>query len=272
MVHLCFKMSYVKRIYNMRIKVLNWNVYVDNDNVDDIIAFIDEQKADVVCLQEVSPKVFQRLEKIDSYFIVKAVDEYHSDRLSYLVIISKHPMANTKKPFQAFPYKKEVRTFPAWLLRWREGQEFMYADVEFLINSEKGEYSEPIRFFNVHLDAAVGPWTRLQLFTQVLSRRNKKGRNIISGDLNVLSNWYMYLFRIFLGSWKRYLVHEPILFKKIFKRRKLQNIFSGFITHKHTNSQLDYILAPEGMNVVDKRVFDNALGSDHKPIMIEIGL
>lgn len=253
----------------MKITVLSWNVWFDNERLDDIISFINEQQADVVCLQEVSQALFERLKELESFFVVNAIDEYHGDEPAYLVIISMHPMAKTRKPVRAIKYRKSVRTLPAWIMRWREGQEYLYADVEFELD-ERGTYSDPVRFFNVHLDSAVGPWTRLQLFGQVLRHRMRKGRNIIAGDLNVLSTWYAYLYRVLLGSWKHFLVEEAKLFRRIFKRRKLKNIFEGMFTHRVVDSQFDYILVPEGMDVVSKKVVADTLGSDHKPILIEV--
>lgn len=253
----------------MKITVLSWNVWSENRKIDAVVDFLNSQHSNIMCLQEVSHELYLRLKADSAYHVYQAIDEYHGDSLSYLVIAGRHPLANTKKPHRSFKFKKGLRTFIARLFRWREGQEYHYVDMDFSLH--KGDdTSSRIRFFNVHLDSAVGPWRRLRLFKQVLRRRDRNGRNIICGDFNVLNTWYAWLYRLILGSWGDAWVKERSIFLKLFKKRRLKNIFDGFITHNTFASQLDYILVPEEVEVLSKKIFEESYGSDHKPILVEL--
>ena len=78
----------------MKLKLLNWNVWVFNSETEKIAQFLNEQKADVVCLQEVSAALLSDLMRRTSYPVMfKALDAYHKsggDRSpSFLVLMTR---------------------------------------------------------------------------------------------------------------------------------------------------------------------------------------
>ncbi len=247
----------------MRLKLLNWNVWVFNDETEKVLQFLAEQNADVICLQEVSLHLLEKLARETACpFLFKARDTYHKkngDRNpSFLVIMARQRVIDAK----AVLFKRQKkRIFFARLLGIEEGIEFQYADI--LCGEER------LRFFNVHLECVAGPKRRVAQFDEV-TRVFQKGINIVCGDLNILSVWYAFFLRFIFGSWDELWEREHDFFARVFGKHKLWNIFEGAVTHDFTGNQLDYVLVPRETSVVSKMISPDSIGSDHRPMLVEL--
>ena len=227
--------------------------------------FLVSQDADVVCLQEVSSPLLEKLTRDTAYpFLFTARDMYHAGNgaksPSFLVIMARCRIVGA----DAVAFKKQKkRTFLARFLGVEESIEFQYADI--LCGDER------IRLFNVHLECVAGPKRRTAQFDEI-TLMFQKGANIVCGDLNILRTWYTFLFRIILGSWDELWEREHDFFTRVFGKHRLWNIFEGAITHDFTGNQLDYILVPEETEVASQRIFSDSVGSDHRPMLMEFSL
>ena len=247
----------------MKLKLLNWNVWVFNNETERVLKFLREQDADVVCLQEVSAPLFEKLEHSSAYpVLLKARDTYHKrngDRQpSFLVIMARHRVVDPRAVL--FKRQKE-RIFAVRLLGIEEGIEFQHADI--LCEGKR------LRFFNVHLECVAGPKRRMAQFDEV-TRVFQNGANIVCGDLNILRAWYAFFLRLLFGSWDELWEREHDFFARVFGKHNLWNIFEGAITHDFTGNQLDYVLVPDSVRVLSKQVFPETVGSDHKPMLVEL--
>lgn len=265
----------------MEITILDWNVWSDNENVDEVVDFINNQKADIVCLQEVPIAIYNKLSRLPSYFVMRALDSIYRGKKCFLVMLVRHPLVVSENSFGSHKFKKKgIGTLFAKIARWEEGQEFQYVDINFSHQKEDDGYHDSVRFFNVHLDSAVGPRSRLKLFNQVLEKCNLGSKNIICGDLNVLRTgsfgkfytWVTMAYRIILLVWSEILIKEHEIFEEAFKDRGLTNIFKGYVTHKNTDYQLDYILLPPGVEAVKKKMHKEMYESDHPALRARLKL
>ena len=249
----------------MVLSLLDWNVWVFNEDLEGVLAFITAENADVVCLQEVSVPLLEKLTRETPYpFLFKARDAYHKrdgDRNpSFLVIMARHRVVGA----DAIVFKRQKkRILLARLLGIEEGIEFQYADI---LCGEKR-----VRFFNVHLECVAGPKRRVAQFDEV-TRLFQYGANIVCGDLNILRVWYTFFFRLVLGSWDELWEREHDFFARVFGKHALSNIFEGAVTHDFTGTQLDYILVPKATRVEEKVLFEDTFGSDHRPMLVRLSV
>ncbi len=249
----------------MPLTLLNWNVWVFNEDTEAIIRFIAAQDADVVCLQEVSAPLLAELKQRTAYHIFTAHDAYHrsnGDRTpSFLVILTRRRVVGA----DAVRFRRQKkRTLLARFLGIEEGLEFHYADIV----SASGTH---LRIFNAHLECITSPRRRILQFREVC-RRLDSGVNIVCGDLNVLRVWYGFFLRLILGSWEELWEREHELFARVFKENNFLNVFEGEVTHGFTGSQLDHVLVPKETKIASQHVFPGSHGSDHNPILVELGI
>lgn len=253
----------------MSLTILNWNVWCENGDLDTVIGFLRAQDADIVCLQEVPEPLLKNLAALPSYSFAKARDSYHRKNgkkfPSLLVILSKCKMKAGSVKFKRQP----KRSFIARLLGFEECLEFQYADVVF--SEHHSESRKALRVFNVHLESIAGPKLRIARFAQALRFLDARKKNLICGDLNIFRAWYSWGWRLILGcSWDELWFREYEVFEKMFARRGFANVFSGETTHAGSGNQLDYILIPEETKIIRRVLFEDAYGSDHKPMLVEI--
>lgn len=246
----------------MNLKLLDWNVYVSNNEIERVLEFLLRENADVVCLQEVSPRLLETLTRETSYSLFKARDAYHKmdgDRNpSFLVLLTRHRVVGA----DAIVFKKQKkRSLLVRILGFEEGLEFQYADI---LCGEKC-----VRIFNTHLECVASPKRRMAQFNEV-TRIFQKSMNIVCGDLNIFRGRYAFALRLLLGSWDELWDREHEFFGRVFGMHALRNIFEGAITHDFTRSQLDYVLVPEGAEVISQTVLSDSVGSDHRPMVVEL--
>lgn len=270
----------------MRLKILNWNVWSGNTNVDDALNFLASAGADIICLQEAPAALVERLGSLSSYVLIQAVDAIHRQRFSsvpnYLVILVRNTVTITRTVCPHFKKRRRSnllarlfgmeRTLLALFLGWYEGIQYQYVDIR-INNVENSREGRGIRIFNAHLSSAVGPRTRRRQFAEILKCFDEDKTNIFCGDLNVLilKRWWGIFPRLALfDSWSELWERECEKFQEMFLGWKLRSACDEEITHEATGCHLDYILTPDGVSIVAERVFPHTCGSDHKPLCVEI--
>ncbi len=255
-------------------KVVSWNTLFVNQKLERAFEFIRESDADLICLQEVSTKLLERLKTLP-YAL-----EYRSDMTkhfrkgpvhTYNVILSRYEVVNRGEvPFPDYwpllPLRARflftlLRPLKFTKIRDRGG---LFVDVR--------EGGRTLRLFNLHLILAHPAW-RASEFEAAMLERDPSLPTVICGDFNILESPRVTLFNWFFGGklsdaffWKR----ERSRMERRFVEHELLNAFAGYKTHPISKSQLDHILVSRGLSVEDASVVRDRHGSDHHPIIATI--
>jgi endonuclease/exonuclease/phosphatase family metal-dependent hydrolase len=252
-------------------KIISWNLWSDNPNqAQNLERLLADFDPDVVCLQEVNLATLAWINSQDGYNSISAID-YYSKKMGdnaehYLVILSKSRILNLEG-INKFSVRHITRN-SIWeiLNQWIESVEYQFADIEL----EGRNY----RIFNVHLEVASGPKVRFAQFKETVYRfnREKDAQNIVAGDFNIYAKWYVSIFIGWLLGFRllEYYINERKVFRKIWARNGLKNVFENKITYKKFKLQLDHILVPIERKVEKNKVIEDGYGSDHQPIYLKL--
>ena len=247
-------------------KIINWNIYKKNRNIQKAITFLRQQQADVICLQEFPIDQINLIENIGFYITTcEEVHIYHKKQKpimrAYSVILSRFPIIQSS----VIPHKK--RYMPSNGKR----EKYAYFQADTLsadIDTPQGLF----RVFNIHFKCFAGPHHRLSQFAEVMKHLSPERHNMVCGDFNSFGKpwvnvllWKLFYFRI-----QDIPINESKRLAKILKTHHLQNPLEHQVTFLKFPVQLDYILIPEHLEVKAKRAFFRLHGSDHFPLMLEV--
>lgn len=247
----------------MTLKVFSWNMYCNNRNFAGALKFLEEQNADVMCLQEVPTDIARMLEKKTQWHISQAKAHHRGHRRvkTRNVIISRYPIK--EKGASSF-LEDEKPSIKSRITGLCGPLEFQYIDIK--------PGKRKVRIFNSHLECNTSPRIRVEQFKQVLQLSHKSSLNIYCGDLNTYGEWYLNLFVGYISNYKLKDISssERNLFNALFREYELNNVFHGNVTYPLFRLQLDHILVPNDVPVVSKMVYHKRYGSDHRPISVEV--
>jgi len=247
-------------------KIINWNLYYENKNLEKSLSLILSKNPDIICLQEFNYKKFSLLKKYKRYRFFHAksfsILKKSFEEPGYLVVGLKKPI-DGKIKVTSTP-KLYVNNWVKWFMGWNEG-------LGSLIMNIKIENKE-IRLFNLHLSCAATPSQRLTEMKFFMKYLRPDGNNIVCGDFNVSGKHYHKLFGWLFGfKLKDYFSNERKSFNHLFKKYELKNIFKNKITYPFLNLQLDHILIPKKWGVLKKIVIKKSISySDHFMLFSDI--
>jgi endonuclease/exonuclease/phosphatase family metal-dependent hydrolase len=256
-------------------KIYSWNVYCFNKKVDEVTSFIRELDFDVLCLQEVTPALLERLKELPFHltYHIDVIRLFSKKRIekNYVAILSRHPVrASNTLQFFDFPFPLHTRVFITLmrLVNWSFITErgAVYADVEV--------ENALVRVFSVHL-TLWGPTNRKNEFEAVLGHVEPNGPTIVCGDFNVIEYGPMKILNWLLGAPLKEATPwypERDLFEERFKEAGFTNPLRGSVTHTFSKSQLDHILVSADMKTTSAWVHPEKRGSDHQPVGVEVSL
>ncbi|MDB5265433.1 MAG: hypothetical protein JWM39_146 [Parcubacteria group bacterium] len=255
-------------------KIYSWNILCYNTKFKEMCDFIEHLDFDVLCLQEVTPELLACLKKMPFHMVshvdvIRLVSDKNHEK-NYVVILSKHPIANTGTlQFFDFPFPLHTRFFIALMKPFHFSfiteRGAVYAD----INLGNGVLT---RVFSVHL-TLWGPHNRAKEFEAVLGHVQPGRPAIVCGDFNIIEYGPMKILNWLLGSPLREATPwypERDLFEERFVAAKMHNPLKGKVTHGFSRSQLDHILLTEGLNAKRAWVHPELHGSDHNPVAVEL--
>jgi endonuclease/exonuclease/phosphatase family metal-dependent hydrolase len=259
-------------------RIYSWNVLRSNRNLEELYSFIEELDFDVLCLQEVTQEMLERLQKM-KFHVAHHVDRYaevvhffkkNVMEVNYVVILSKHEILKVGQiefPTLLDTFRSRVFSYFMGLLRkWEAITNLgsVYADIKI--------QDKVIRIFSVHL-ALWNPKTREREFNDLVKYLPEKGSAIIAGDFNILEFGPIKILNWLLGGSIREGMPwypERRLFEERFARVNLQNPLLGKITHKFSRSQLDHILTSKDLHLKNAWVVSDSHGSDHQPVGLDV--
>jgi endonuclease/exonuclease/phosphatase family metal-dependent hydrolase len=254
-------------------KVISYNIYRHNKQLNNVFNFLQTSNADIICLQEV-PKIFLNKLQTDNpnkYYInysneyfIKSKKNKHKSILLYNVILSKSKPEKIKE----IPHLEHDK-FPIyyqWINKYDNLDiKGLYID----ITNSKQKY----RIFNSHLECVASPNFRINQFKNLYTHKALNRKNIFTGDYNVFASPLLSIFvGIFSGyKPKDYTIIEKNQFKKLFETLNLKNIFHRKRTFKTFPFQTDFIVTDKQIIFDKPTVHKKELnGSDHFPISVEI--
>lgn len=256
-------------------KIYSWNVYCYNRRREEVCAYIRKLDFDVLCLQEVTPKLLECLKEFP-YEIV-----YHThvirfqassyEERNYVVLLSKLPIrSHGTLDFADLPLPAYLRGLVRFLHRFRWSliteRGSVYADVLY------GDI--PIRVFSTHL-TLWGPGNRAEEFSVLMKHVLHGMPTVIAGDFNVIEYGPMKIASWILGAPIREALPwypERALFEERFRKYGFVNPHRKQITHGFSRSQLDHVLVSRELSATRAWVDPELHGSDHYPVGAELEL
>jgi endonuclease/exonuclease/phosphatase family metal-dependent hydrolase len=237
-------------------KIISWNINALSKKKSKV-PFILRQKADVICLQEVTDALLAELRKSDYHIYLSSEVKGRKD--AYSIIMSK----KEARHHRIIDYRHMHKSFWRFFLKILGGIE-SFESVGHM--ADIGKY----RVINLHLPSFASPYVRQEELEAALAL--KKENTIICGDLNTYGIWYINWFLAFILNIriKDLFKNEIKEFGKIFRVHRLKNIFKGEKTSTFVNitkHHSDYILVSHDQKERYHKVFRYRHGSDHHMIM-----
>jgi endonuclease/exonuclease/phosphatase family metal-dependent hydrolase len=273
-------------------KIYSWNVLRENKKLDDVYRFIEETDFDVLCLQEVTQEMLERIQSMP-FSTAYGIDKYlHPTRffsklfskesielkkgaakeVNYLVIVSRHEILDRKEiALPEVPHPLISRLFEyamAVLMKW---QSFSHPGALYADSMISGKM---VRIFCVHLTLWT-PKVRASQFSLIAGHVENDMPAVICGDFNILEFWPVTLLNFLCGGavWQAMPGYsERSSIEKLFAAQGFRNPLRGKVTHHFSRSQLDHILVSKGIEVTNASVLADSHGSDHQPVCVEASI
>lgn len=207
-----------------------------NKKVEDIVKFIEENKIDIINLQELYPSCERKLRKSLKDYQITGKYRY----LYFPKINESNPIITNKKIISTKTYR--LPHLPSLLNR---------IITKTVISIE----NKQITILNTHLDYKHQLAKKRQL--QVILKLLKKETNpiILTGDFNLKNN--KELFNDFVKELEKLNIYHVEIDEKTLKTSKYKRA-------------IDHIFLSNDFKLLDKKVVKNIETSDHYPILIKV--
>ena len=262
----------------MKIKFLTLNIY-NGHFIDDCIAFLKKENADVFVLQEVyrggsgeTNRDYQALDILKNSF-----PDYHSYySAEFFKIINGSKVEAGNAIFSKFAISKTSSVFVAGNYQERKidnAQEFMNSGRNLQFASIKLSNTE-LNIFNIHgvwgFDGQDNP-ARLRMSEIVVKEIKDKQNTILAGDFNLLAN------TITIKNIEKYLTNVfsnrlPTTFNLKMKREGIKKGFNNWKSNDlkgYAVSAVDMIFVSPNLKILESYQ-PKVDVSDHYPLIIEV--
>jgi endonuclease/exonuclease/phosphatase family metal-dependent hydrolase len=269
-------------------KIVSWNICIDNNyQEDNLVELINNhleggRAIDILCLQEVGQACLDYItsQLSQTYHIAYTVNfcrkiSRKNQEKAYLVTLSRYPIIEANpivlhhnKPRSLFSKYLGINTI-------RRGLSVLIQSTN-QVNRNNNKTHNQVQVVNIHLEVAAGPSRRIAEFIEVMNslytQDFMKIPAVICGDFNIFSSplfaWLIGLLLNYTPS--DYTTFERKEFEELFKRYKLNNIFSKFVTFRRFGLQLDHILISDNLKSVFNDISNKTYQSDHHQLISEI--
>jgi len=244
-------------------------MYYQNPDLERAFSFIANLDFDVLCLQEVPERFLERLKKLP-YNMAHSLDIQRFERgetiRNYCVILTRHTVLSTKPlmfPDLRRPLRTKLLQFALWRLRRIEKRGSLCADIALPAGT--------FRVFCLHLTLSY-PERLMREFDLAMKQPDPETPTIVCGDLNIVESPCISVLNWLEGGRVRDIFawrSERREMEKKFAELDLQNPLRGTHTQTIARSQLDHILVPKNLRIVQAKVLPDRYGSDHNPVFVE---
>jgi exonuclease III len=247
-------------------RITSWNVYGKNRDIENIIKFVKQSDADVICLQEISYDMLARLRKEFDWYFQATTDFFENNQEAFLVIMTRKPFTFSEnnalsRNIKQTPYQR--------FMRWQEVMSFQ--QVEYVLEGKK------YLIVNIHLSNGAAPKRRIDEMRYILktiNNRNPDSEIVLCGDMNTFGNPFL---NFFIAPFFNYKTSEIFTndvkeFTKLMKTNGFTDALPVATTQKlyFMNFKLDYIFLTNKSKVIKSDVIKDSFGSDHNPVYVEI--
>lgn len=245
----------------MHVKLLQWNILY-KEKIENIVEFLKEINADVICLQElgIGCRFNPMIEDTPSYVSSQLGLNYYFERAH-----TKNDASDMKAIgngiFTRFNINKKNHFYvqePKSIQRSYQDEGRVYIEVELDINNK------PFNVATTHLSYVhkfqINDQKRIEIDTFINHIKNKQEKYIVTGDLNSTPDSYIIseLSKYFVDCGPKY--GEPTWTTKSFD-------YQGFYEDK-LRWRLDYLFASKDVKIFSSEVIKTNY-SDHLPILVK---
>ena len=244
----------------MKVSILQWNILYE-ENIKNIIAFLRKNKADIICLQELSldspiqnnidtPKYVAQALGYSYYY--RRIPVYASKELKVLAngIFSRFPIASSRSDWIQKPAQRSSDY---------SYQHRAYVEVRLKVGKDILDVGTTHTSYTHHFINTARKRQEARKLIKLIE--NKRTKFILTGDLNSRPNSYT------LKSLRKHFKHAgPAYSQKTFTTKYFT--YKGF---KETglNWRLDYVFTTEDVKVLNSKILKTKY-SDHLPILTTI--
>lgn len=250
------------------VKIFNWNMSCMNPFIRRSIDLAYKYNPDVIVLMEVKQQGLDYLLQNKEYTTVFCRDlAYHDAPPCYITFSTKRKI----NKHSSFTYFNETYDSPFNRYVERKYKQF---GVHEALKTTIELFGIDYTFYAAHLSWAVPPEHRLKEMSSLFNLFDKYENTIVAGDFNVYGSNKLYnklLGKLFGYTADSYKIDERMFVDNFIQDLKLQNPFAGTLSFPLVpfKGQLDHILIPHSLNVINARLFKFTHWSDHRPQLLE---
>lgn len=217
-------------------KILVWNVYLMNQHLDEIDELIRRHDPDIVAVIECNDRLAEKLSELRTHYTSEMwTPGWHSQGV---VVLTKLPETKIKK-------------------------QFVYGMQLTQVSFRPRESNKTHQLYVLHTLSPGWPGDRVDtrnrqlLDTVTLANENEVDPQILMGDFNT-SPWSQ-IFRQALSQ------------GNLIDTRRYRGYFSSWPSFFYDfGIPIDHALVNEKVNVISREVLSDGIGSDHRPVILEI--
>ena len=243
-----------------------WNVLDENADAARILRFLDDAVPTLAALQEVTAEHVAAL-RAAGWSVCVGEDFARGTSVRYLAFASRRPV----RWYRVRPINADRTISPSVVGRrmgWAECLAFLIAGWD---GGDVGVDGTEVALACVHLSCAAPPRQRSRECEAILSALPPGRPAIVMGDFNAFGRpWLSPLVAPAFGlGWRDLVRHELRDLRTAAHRHGLGPIVDG-VTYPRFRLQLDQVLV-RGVAVERVEVVPDPYGSDHRPILVDIG-
>jgi endonuclease/exonuclease/phosphatase family metal-dependent hydrolase len=241
------------------IRLLSWNAHLRRAPLEGLQSLIEQERPNVLALQEVSESTLIDLDATGKYHTHVARDRRWGERPAYLVAGAAVPIEGNC--IEVNGSCEITRSIAGRLCRWAECIESQHVRI--------ADYD--LELINVHLTTGVGPQARARELDRLLQRIAPARRTIVCGDFNTFGYGIGRVVGPLCAFRPRdYLIDERSLIGATLRDHGLNPLPLDKPTFPKAKLYLDQVAVTGDLAGAGVRVLESTFGSDHRPVMVEL--
>lgn len=237
--------------------LLQYNTHYLNENYVQIVDYLNlnQEKIDVIFLQEVAPKLKAELKRIEKYY------PYHitmDDRWFGRAFYSKIPILSHEIKF----FDKSSNDNQT--SKHKTKDQYFGTNIHYLIaHLETKKHSIPIAFYGIHttypfVENAIVRNNELKIVAEEINKDVSSTHKILAGDFNTTP--FSYWFK---------LLEKTTGLLSAERGTGINNTWPSWLKFNLLRISIDHALVSDNIEV-QERIIGDDLGSDHLPVILKL--